>query len=86
MKSKLADWEEQDMVYDRRWYAYLQRAGVTRRIKRRMHKRWRREGIQEVRKELTMPNIMTGDRTLLEDRRGYSAIDTEYFEEHYLGK
>lgn len=52
-KRKLADWDEQDLVYARKWYYYLQRKGETRRIKRLMHKRWRREDKALVCRELT---------------------------------
>jgi hypothetical protein len=40
---------EQDVVYMRRWYCYLKRAGVTAGIKRQMRRRERREGKRETR-------------------------------------
>jgi hypothetical protein len=48
-----ANWaEESDVVYWRRVYAYLQRAGVTSGIKRQMRRRERREGKQEARRDV----------------------------------
>lgn len=53
MKRKTHKWEEYDVVspYWRRVYCYLQRAGVTHRIKRQMRRRERREGKQQTRNE-----------------------------------
>lgn len=46
MKRKTHKWEEGDVVsrYWRKRYCYLQRAGVTSKIKRQMRRRERREG------------------------------------------
>lgn len=49
-----ANWaEESDVVYHRRIYCYLTRAGVVSRIKRQMRRRERREGKQEAKCSLT---------------------------------
>lgn len=52
MKRKAVTCEEQDVVYARRWYCYLQRAGATSSIKRGMRRRERREGQQDAREQL----------------------------------
>lgn len=58
------------MVLARHRYLYLERAGVTRRIKRRMHKRWRREGKVLVRKELAEDaSARVQDNTILKRRK-----------------
>lgn len=81
MRRKLQDWDEQDLVYARRWYKYLQRKGETRRIKRLMHKRWRREDKALVCFEATNPEVVRGEpRVVLQDRRGYTSVDEYYFE------
>lgn len=46
-KRKALTAEEQDVVYARRWYCYLQRAGAASAIKRQMRRRERREGRRE---------------------------------------
>lgn len=48
-KRKAVSAEEHDVVYARKWYCYLKRAGATSEIKRRMRRRERREGRAEVR-------------------------------------
>ena len=81
MRRKLKDWDEQDLVYARRWYKYLQRKGETRRIKRLMHKRWRREDKALVCFETTYPDVgLSEPREVLQDRRGYTSVDYWYFE------
>lgn len=83
MKRKLKDWAEMDLVYARRWYKYLQRPGETRRIKRLMHKRWRREDKALVCYEATYPSTECGEpREVLQDRRGYTSVDEYYFWEY----
>jgi hypothetical protein len=51
MKRRVLSGEEQDAYspYWRKAYCYLQRAGVIHKIKRRTHKRERREGQAEAR-------------------------------------
>lgn len=85
MRRKLQDWDEQDLVYARKWYKYLQRKGETRRIKRLMHKRWRREDKALVCFEATNPEIVRGEpRVVLQDRRGYTSVDPYYFREFLM--
>lgn len=49
VKRKAITADEQDVVGARRFYCYLQRAGVTSEIKRRMRRRERRNGRSETR-------------------------------------
>ncbi len=49
MKQKLKTGEEFDVVYAKDMYCYLERAGVSARIKRGMRRRARREAIQRTR-------------------------------------
>ena len=43
MKEKMKDGDEEDAIFARRVYKYLTRAGVAKKIKKRLHKRRRRE-------------------------------------------
>jgi hypothetical protein len=52
MKRRCINADEYDLLYGRRHYCYLQRAGATSWIKRKMRRRERREGKQEIRREL----------------------------------
>ncbi len=47
MKQKLKTGDEWDCVTARKWFCYLQKPGVSSRIKRRMRRRIRQEGKQE---------------------------------------
>lgn len=49
MKQKLINGTEYDVLYARRWYVYLQRAGICSEIKRGMRRRLRHEGKQAIR-------------------------------------
>lgn len=51
MKRRVVGGDEWDMIYARRHYCYLQRAGVTDQIKRRIRRRERQDGKRDVRKE-----------------------------------
>ena len=44
MKQKLKSGDEYDAICARGLYCYLQRAGVAKKIKKRLNKRFRREG------------------------------------------
>ena len=44
MKQKLKTGGEWDCVVNRKWYCYLQRPGVSSKIKRGLRRRLRREG------------------------------------------
>lgn len=50
MKQKLINGAEYDVIMARRYYCYLQRAGVTSGIKRQMRRRARHERKQEIRR------------------------------------
>lgn len=53
MARRIKDWAEQDAyTFARRFYCYLARPGVVKSIKRRTHKRERREGRSEIRDQL----------------------------------
>ena len=49
MKQKLKESDEYDLLYAKDLYGYLDRAGVSASIKRRMRRRARHEGIQRTR-------------------------------------
>lgn len=52
-KRHIKNWEEEDAYTSwRKLYIYLSRPGVVRRIKQRTHRRERREGRQEIRRQL----------------------------------
>ena len=52
VKRIIKDWEEQDAYTSwRRFYTYLKRPGVVKKIKRRTHRRERREGMAEAREQ-----------------------------------
>jgi hypothetical protein len=44
MKQKLKSGDEYDLIYGRGIYKYLERAGVKKWIRRKLNKRFRREG------------------------------------------
>ena len=48
MKQKLKTGDEWDCVTARKWFCYLQKPGVSSGIKRRMRRRIRQEGKQEL--------------------------------------
>ena len=53
MSRRIVTWDEQDAYTPRRkLYCYLQRPGAVRSIKRRTHRRERREGRAEIRSQL----------------------------------
>lgn len=54
MSRRIVTWDEGD-AYDRYWrhlYCYLARPGVVKSIKRRTHRRERREGKAEIRAQV----------------------------------
>ena len=57
MKQKLINGAEYDVIMARRYYCYLQRAGVTSGIKRQIRRRARHESKQETREEETWNSI-----------------------------
>ena len=53
MPRRIVTWDEQDAYTSwRRLYCYLQRAGAVKAIKRRTHRRERREGRAEIADQL----------------------------------
>ena len=49
-RMRIVTWDEQDCYTEwRKLYIYTQRAGVVKSVKRRTHKRMRREGKREAR-------------------------------------
>lgn len=49
-KQKLIDGLEEDVIYARKIYCYLKnRSSIVKWAKRKLNKRWRREGKKEVR-------------------------------------
>jgi hypothetical protein len=52
-KRIIRDWDEQDAYTAwRKLYIYLGRSGAVKKVKKRTHRRERREGKQEIREQL----------------------------------
>jgi hypothetical protein len=64
MTRRILGWDEQDAYTPwRRLYCYLSRAGAVRRIKRRTHRRERREGRAEITAQVREWEHETGGET-----------------------